>query len=81
MAINTAAKRQSASEAFNIGLHGIFPDGTINRADRQSLVLIYSGIPGAEFIEATGYVIATFVGKISDAAFVGKISDATFSGG
>ena len=82
MAINTAALRQSAMAAFDMDyLHGIFPDGTIDRADRQSINLFYGGIPGAEIIYAEGYVRAVFAGKISDAAFTGKISDATFTGG
>ena len=82
MAVNTAALRQSAAAAYwPAYLHGIFPDGTIDRADRQSLNLFYGGIPGAEIIYAEGYVRAVFVGKISDATFTGKVSDATFTGG
>ena len=49
MAVNTAAKRASATQ-FVVPIYapGIFPDGTIAQGDRQAIAWIYGGILAEE---------------------------------
>lgn len=47
MAVDTAAKRASALNAFSLGLVLPIPDGTIDQADRQHVAGLYGGLLAA----------------------------------
>ena len=44
MAIDSAAKRASATQVVFPPLMVLFPDGTIDQGDRQAITHIYSGV-------------------------------------
>jgi len=53
MALDSAAKRISATHFLRSGIAPIFPDGTISQADRQSAIHSYGGILAATLTTGT----------------------------
>ncbi len=61
MAVDTAAKRNSARHFMQTGLTPILPDGTIAQADRQSSVHSYGGILSATLTAGTASSVSSNV--------------------
>jgi len=61
MAIDSAAKRYSAMQAFNpVAFHVPLPDGDVDQGDRQTLAGFYRGIPAGVLVLVVGLMRITF---------------------
>ena len=80
MAIDSAAKRQSAMMVF-VPIHSRvpLPDGTVGQIDRQTLIMMYGGILAGVIIIATGLAKVTFTHGVIGTTFTHKKPGGSFT--